>query len=227
MKDMKRRILLISIITVAVILVCLLAAGGFVLLRLSSQSKTLEAADSFLSNQQPAEALSAYASLLKEEPLPIVSLEETNIRLAESGVLRSADLLLSDDAAAKQLIETDALNTIYAEATHPSVSESFLEDLKIRIRYTDLLKAGSSQTVGTDPASPYSAALSGFMAALVSQGAVISRDKRLEVQVWQAYDSFLLDDAKQIAAEISDESAQDFHPHRHRREMGSASGSSP
>ena len=56
-----------------------------------------------------------------------------------------------------------------------------------------------------DPASPYSEALSGFMSALVQQGAVLSSDKRLEVQVWQAYDSFLLDDAKRIAAEISDE----------------------
>lgn len=202
---MKRSILCLSIILIALILVCLLAAGGFVFLRLSSQSKTLEAADSFLADGHPAEALSAYASLLKWELVPLVSLEENSIELAESGVLRSADLILSDDEAVKQLITNDTLNIIRAEAEHPSVSESFLKELQIRIRYTDLLKAGTSQDAGIDLASPYSQALSGFMDSLFQQGAVLSRDQRLKIQVWQAYDSFHLNDAKQIASEITDE----------------------
>lgn len=206
MDGMKRKIVTLTIILVSLILVCLLAAGGFVFLRLSSQAKTLETADAFLSEQRPAEALSAYASLLKAEPIPLGSLEENSIQLAEAGVLRSADMILSDDEAVGQLITNDVLNTIRAEAEHPLVSESFLDELRIRIRYTDLLKAGTSQAAGLDPASPFSMVLSGFTASLFQQGAIISQDQRLKTKVWQAYDSFLLDDAKKIASEITDES---------------------
>lgn len=202
---MKRKILIIILSVILVILLCLLAAGGFVLLRLNTQLNTLQEADSFLSDQRPLEALTSYASLLKKKNINIVSLEQNNIELAESGVLRSADLLLADDETAGQLISTDLLNSISADATHPSVSESFLEELKIRIRYTDLLKAGTSLPAGTEYNSPFSQALSGYMAALFEQGAVLSRDKRLEISAWQAFDSFNLEEAKHIASGISDE----------------------
>ena len=202
---MERKIVSLTITLIVLILVLLLAVGGFVFLRLSSQSNTLEAADAFLSEQNPAQALSEYASLLKNEFVPLVFLEKNNIELAEAGVLRSADMILSDEEAVKQLISGDVLNSIRAESKHPSVSESFLEELQIRIRYIDLLKAGTSQEAGKDLASPYSKTLAGFMTSLFQQGAVLSRDQRLASQVWDAFDSFRMDDAKRTASEISDE----------------------
>lgn len=202
---MKRINVLLSIILFFLVLVCLLTAGGFVFLRLSSQSETLEAADSYLSELRPAEALSTYASLLKRGLVPLGALEENNIQQAEAGVLRSADMILSNDEAVKQLILNDSLKTIQTEANHPLVSESFLRDLQIRIDYTDLLKAGTSQDASMNPISPLSKALASFTTSLFQQGSIIARDQRLSFQAWEAFDSFLINDAKQLASKISDE----------------------
>ena len=205
MNGMKRINVLLSIILCFLILICLLTAGGFVFLRLSSESNTLEAADYYLSEQNPKEALSAYASLLKRELIPLGSLEENNIQLAEAGVLRSIDMILSDDDAVQQLITDDSLKLIQNEANHPLVSKSFLKDLQIRIDYTDLLKAGSSPDTNTNPISSFSKAFSDFTTSLFQQGTIIARDQRLINQAWEAFDSFLINDAKQIVSEISDE----------------------